>query len=63
VPLPVTAPAKPGAQAVQAATDVLPVAMPVVVMPVGQGVQAEAPAADHVPAGHGTQLRRPAVGA
>jgi hypothetical protein len=48
---------------VQAATDVLPVAMPVVVMPVGQGVQTVAPAADHVPAGHGTQACRPAVGA
>ena len=47
----------------QAATDVLPVAMPVVVMLFGQGVQTEAPAADHVPAGHGVQASRPAVGA
>jgi hypothetical protein len=46
VPAPATAPAKPGAQMVQAAAEVWPAAEPVVVMPVGQLVQLAAPAAE-----------------
>ena len=52
VPLPVTAPAKPGAQIVQAATDALPAAKPVVVMPAGQAVQLGELKAAYVPAAH-----------
>ena len=52
VPGLVTAPEKPGAQTVQAVTDVLP--GPVVAMPRGQAVQLAAPA-EYAPAGHGVQ--------
>ena len=45
VPLFVTAPRVPGAQMVQAATDVLPATEFVVQMPVGHAVQLVAPAA------------------
>ena len=69
VPAPVTEPENPGAQMVHAATDVLPVAEPVVYVPTGQAVQLAAPAAEkkpglqavqaapsaYVPAMHGTQ--------
>ena len=44
VPAPVTVPAKPGAQMVQAATEIWPVAEPVVKMPSGQAVHVIAPA-------------------
>ena len=43
VPEFVTVPAYPGAQMVQAATDVLPVADPVVEIPTGQDVQMDDP--------------------
>ena len=39
-------PKKPGAHAVHAATDVLPVALPVVVTPAGHAMHAAAPDAD-----------------
>ncbi len=42
VPAPVTAPAQPGAQIVQAETAELPVAAPVVKIPAGQAAQPEA---------------------
>jgi hypothetical protein len=46
VPLSRTTPARPGAQVVHAATEVLPVAAAAVLMPGGQLVQADAPAED-----------------
>ncbi len=50
VPGLVTTPKYPGAQAVQAATDVLPAAAPVVVTPAGHDVQLAEPAEAYEPA-------------
>ena len=61
VPELVTVPAKPGAQMVQAATEVLPAAKPVVEMPRGQAVQLAAPAPAYKPAAHNAQDTAPAV--
>ena len=57
VPLFVTAPKKPAAHVVQAATETLPTCRAVVVIPVGQAVQLEpeAVAEEYVPAAQATQ--------
>jgi hypothetical protein len=57
----VTAPKNPGAQAVQAATDVLPAAPPVVVTPAGHGVQLAEPAEAYEPAAQLEHAKAPAT--
>jgi hypothetical protein len=59
VPGSLTVPAYPGAQIVQAETDVLPVAEPVVVTPVGQVEQEAAPEDEYRPTAHGVQDAKP----
>ena len=54
-------PKYPGAQAVQAATDVLPTAPPVVVMPAGQEVQLAERADAYEPAEHVEHAKEPAT--
>ena len=63
VPALVTAPAKPCAQAVHAATETLPTCRPPVVTPGGQAVQRAAPAAEYAPGGHGAHAEAPAAAA
>ena len=61
VPGLVTAPKNPGAQAVQAATDVLPAAAPVVVTPAGHDVQLAEPAEAYEPAAQVKHTKEPAT--
>ena len=59
VPGLVTAPKYPGAHAVQAATEVLPAAAPVVVMPAGHNVQLAEPAEAYEPAAQLEHAKEP----
>lgn len=61
VPGLVTAPKYPGAQAVQAATDVLPAAPPVVVTPAGHDVQLAELAEAYEPAAQVEHAKEPAT--
>ena len=56
-----TAPKNPGAQAVQAATEVLPAALPVVVTPAGHDVQLAEPAEAYEPAAQVEHAKEPAT--
>ena len=61
VPGLVTMPKYPGAHTVQAATDVLPTAPPVVVMPAGHDVQLAEPAEAYEPAAQVEHAKEPAT--